>query len=167
MQTKCYASLDFFFIFDANALFFYKDADAKCPYDAHVLLLEVQFSWCRCPMRWCKCNVYLWWCQRTYLPVMQMSPYRDGDAKCLMVQVPSNGHVMMQMLLVGMSWCKCPFGACHDANVHLWVCHDTNVHVGMSWCKCPLVGMSWCECPYDANVLLWVCRECECPLVGM
>ena len=29
------------------------------------------------------------------LPVMQMSPYRDGDAKCLVVQMPSNGHVMM------------------------------------------------------------------------
>ena len=39
MQTKCYASLDFFF--DANA--FYRDADAKYPYDAHVLLSEMQF----------------------------------------------------------------------------------------------------------------------------
>ena len=41
--------------------------------------------------------------QCTYLPVMQMSPYKDGDAKCLVVQMPSNGHVMMQMLLVRMS----------------------------------------------------------------
>ena len=38
-----------------------------------------------------------------HLPVMQMSPYRDEDAKCLVVQMLSNGHVMMQMLLVGMS----------------------------------------------------------------
>ena len=74
--------------------------------------------------------------QRTYLPVMRMSPYRDGDAKCFVVQMPFNGHVMMQMLLVGMSWCKCPLGACHDANVDLWVCHDANVHEGMPWCKC-------------------------------
>ena len=35
MQTKCDASLDFF-ISDANAFFFYKDADAKCLYDADV-----------------------------------------------------------------------------------------------------------------------------------
>ena len=33
--------LDFFFISDANA--FYQDADAKYPYDAHVLLSEMQF----------------------------------------------------------------------------------------------------------------------------
>ena len=30
-----------FFISNANA--FYKDADAKCPYDAYVLLSEMQF----------------------------------------------------------------------------------------------------------------------------
>ena len=40
MQTKCDASPDFF-ISDANA--FYQDADAKYPYDAHVLLSEMQF----------------------------------------------------------------------------------------------------------------------------
>ena len=34
MQTKCDASLDFSFL-NANA-FFYKDADAKCLYDADV-----------------------------------------------------------------------------------------------------------------------------------
>ena len=34
------ANLDFF-ISDANA--FYQDADAKYPYDAHVLLSEMQF----------------------------------------------------------------------------------------------------------------------------
>ena len=44
---------------------------------------------------------------------MQMSPCEDGDAKCLMVQMPSigyvmmpmpsTGYVMMQMLLVGVS----------------------------------------------------------------
>ena len=133
------------------------------------LILEVQFSWCRCPMWWCKCNVYPWWYQRTYLLMMQMSPYRDEDAKCLVVQMPSNGHVMMQMLLIGMSWCKCPLSACHEANVH----------VGMPWCKCPIVGMPWCECPfvgvqwceyplgacYDANVLLVMCHDASVPLV--
>ena len=40
MQTKHDANLDFF-ISDANA--FYPNADAKCPYDAHVLLSEMQF----------------------------------------------------------------------------------------------------------------------------
>ena len=44
---------------------------------------------------------------------MQMSHCEDGDAKCLMVQMPSigyvmmpmpsTGYVMMQMLLVGVS----------------------------------------------------------------
>ena len=34
---------------------------------------------------------------------MQMSPCKDGDAKCLVVQMPSTGYVMMQMLLVGVS----------------------------------------------------------------
>ena len=128
-------------------------------------------------MRWCKCIIYPWWCQRTYLPMMQMSLYRDGDAKCLVVQMSSNGHVMMQMLLVGMSWCKCPLGACHDANV-LWC---------MLWCECLFGNMQWCKCPlgacYDTNVRLgvfhdanvplvhvmvrmplWWCNECECPL---
>ena len=40
MQTKRYASLDFF-IFDANA--FHNDADAKCTNYAHVLLSRMQF----------------------------------------------------------------------------------------------------------------------------
>ena len=31
--------------------------------------------------------------------------------KNLVVQMPSNGYVLMQMLLVGISWCKCPPGA--------------------------------------------------------
>ena len=34
---------------------------------------------------------------------MQVSPCKDGDVKCLVVQMPYNGYVMMQMLLVGMS----------------------------------------------------------------
>ena len=110
-------------------------------------------------MQGCRCKVYPWWCQHTYLTVMQMSPCRDGDAKYLVVQMPSTGHVMMQTLLVGMSWCKCPFGACHDANVHLWVCHYANVYVGMSWCKCSLVGMSWCKCLFGS--MPW-CRMLWC-----
>ena len=46
--------------------------------------------------------------------------------KNLVVQMSSNGYVMMRMLfvrmswckctLIGKSWCKCPYGACHDAN---------------------------------------------------
>ena len=119
-KQKCDVSLDFYF---------------QCKCFSQWCRCEM-FMWCKCPMQWCMCKVYPWWCQRTYLTVMQTSPCRDVDAKCLVVQMPSNGHVMMQMLLVGMSWCKCPFSACHNANVHLWVCHDANVHVGMSWCKC-------------------------------
>ena len=110
-----------FFIFNTNA--FYKDADAKCQYDTHVLLLEVQFSWYRCPMQGCRCKVDPWWCQRTYLTVMQMSFCKDGDAKCLVVQMPSNGYVMMQMLLVGMSWCKCSL--CGYAMMQMLWCKHT------------------------------------------
>ena len=40
MQTKHDANLDFF-ISDANA--FYQDADAKCPYDAHVSFQRCNF----------------------------------------------------------------------------------------------------------------------------
>ena len=50
---------------------------------------------------------------------MQISSYRDEDAKCLVVQMLSNGHVMMQMLMY----------VCHDVNAPLWVCRDANVHV--------------------------------------
>ena len=59
---------------------------------------------------------------------MQMSPCKDGDAKCLVVQMPSNGYVMMQMLLVG----------CHDANVSL-------VHA--------MMRISTWEYAYDANTI--------------
>ena len=38
MQTKRDASIDFFY---ANA--FYKDADVKCPYDAHVSFQRCNF----------------------------------------------------------------------------------------------------------------------------
>ena len=47
---------------------------------------------------------------------MQMSTCKDGDAKYLVVQMPSSGYVMMQM----------SFGACYDANVRLGVCYDAN-----------------------------------------
>ena len=83
---------------------------------------------------------------------MQMSPCKDGDAKCLVVQMPFVGYVLMQMLLESMPRCECPLGyamnanvslrVCYDANVRLgvchgmnaplWVCNDANVHVGMS-----------------------------------
>ena len=127
MQTKCNASLDFSFLMQ---LLFDKDVDAKCPYDAHVSFQRCNFHDADVPCKGanakfihCDANVSLqrWRC------------------KNLVVQMPFNGYVMMQMLLVGMSWCKCPFGACHDANVRLEVC---------LWCECPLVGM------HDANVPL-------------
>ena len=71
----------------------------------------------------------------------------DLDVKFLWMQTKCDASLdfsfLMQILFVGMSWCKCPF-------------------VGMSWCKCPFVGMSWCECPlmgmswckcFDANTI--------------
>ena len=107
--------------------------------------------------------------------------------KFLVVQVPSNGHVMKQMLFVGMSWCKCPIGACYDANARLgmqWMqmSHWEYAMMRMSlwcmlWCECPLVGMSWCKCScryaMNANVLMvhammrmfpWCMPWCECSL---
>ena len=48
--------------------------------------------WCRCLMQGCKCKVYPWWCQRTYL---------NHDANVfLCVCNDANVHV-------DMSWCKC------------------------------------------------------------
>ena len=92
---------------------------------------------CRCKMSiWCTCP-----------------PLRGWRCKNLVVHMPSNGYVMMQMLFVGMSWCKCLF-----VGMPWYECP----FVGMSWCKCPLVGMpwykcpilgmSWCEC-FDANTI--------------
>ena len=46
MPTKYDASLDFF-IFDANA--FHNDADAKCPYDAHVFFQRCNFHDAKVP----------------------------------------------------------------------------------------------------------------------
>ena len=110
----------------------------------HMFSFQRCNSWCKCLMQGCRCKVYSWWRQRTYLIVMQMSSCRDVDIKCLVVQMPFNGYVMMQMLLVGMPWCQCPL-------------------VGMPWCKCPLVGMPWCKCIlsacHDANVRLVICND--------
>ena len=97
--NKCYASLDFF-IFDANA--FHNDADAKCPYDAHVSFQRCNYDanvLCRDEdMKFTHDGV------SAHIQIaMQMSPCKDGDAKCLVVQVPSNGYVLMQMLLVDVS----------------------------------------------------------------
>ena len=108
-----------------------------------------------------KCKVYSWWCQRTYLTVMQMSFCRDGDANVLWCKCLLMGMSWCKCLLLGMSWCKC---SCRYAVVRmslLWVWYDANVHVGMSWCKCPIVGMPWCECLLGS--MLW----CECNLIGM
>ena len=48
MQTKCYASLDFSF---SMQMFFYKDADTKCPYDAHVSFQKCNFHDADVPCR--------------------------------------------------------------------------------------------------------------------
>ena len=89
-----------FFIFDANG--FHNDADAKCPYDAHV-----SFQRCNFMMQMSPAGV-----QMQSLSMMVPAHIFNRDAnvslqkwKCknLVEQMPSNGHVMMQMLLVGMS----------------------------------------------------------------
>ena len=78
-------------------------------------------------------------------------PLQRWRCKCLAMQMPSNGYVMMQMLLVRMSWYKCPI-------------------VGMPWCKCPCryamnvnahLDMQWMQIP------TWVCNECECLFESM
>ena len=48
-------------------------------------------------------------------------------------------------------------GVCHDANVPLVHAMMQMPLVGMSWCKCTLVGMSWCRCPlgYVMTWMLW------------
>ena len=110
------------------------------------LFSEMRFSWCRCPMQGCKCKVYPWWCQRTYLYHDANASLRRWRCKCLAVQMPSNGHVMIQMLLVGMSWYKCPL-------------------VGMPWRKCPFVGMSWRKCPLvGMRMFHWCMPWCKCLL---
>ena len=65
MQTKCDASLDFLF---STLMLLEEDANA-------IFLL------CKCSMQECRCKVYLWCCQCTYLTVMQMSPCRDEMQK--------------------------------------------------------------------------------------
>ena len=120
-----------FFIFDANA--FYKDANAKCPYDANVPCRGVNL-FMMMPMHafkpWCKC----------LLTEMEMQMSSNGD---VMMQMPLCGYAMMQMPLVGMSWCKCLL-------VSMPWCECP--FVGKSWCKCPLVGIPWHEC-FDANTI--------------
>ena len=132
MQTKHDANLDFLFLMQMPFI----KMQMQNIHMMHIFSFQRCNSWCKCLMQGWRYEVYSWWRQRTYLLVMQMSPYRDEDAKCLVVRVLSNGYVMMQMLMQ----------VCHDVNAPLWVCHDVNVHVCMSWCKCPLVGMSWCKC---------------------
>ena len=73
--------------------------------------------------------------------------------KCLLTEMEmrmsSDGYVMMQMLLVGMSWCKCTLGACHNANVRLVMCNDVNVPLWVC---------------HDENVRLGVCYDMNAPL---
>ena len=90
-----------FFISDANA--FYKDADTKCQYNAYVSFQRCNFNDADVPCRGIDAKFIHDGASAHIQIMMQMSPCKDGDAKCLVVQMPSNGHVMMQMLLVGMS----------------------------------------------------------------
>ena len=82
---------------------------------------------------------------------MQMSHCKDGDVKCLVVQMPFTGYVMMPMLLVGV---------CHDVNVSLVVCHGANVSLVVCHDANVLFGVC-----HDANVSLVVCHDANVPLV--
>ena len=90
-----------FFFLDANA--FYKDADAKCPYDAHVSLQRCNFHDADVLCRDENMKFIHDGTSAHIQIAMQMSSCKDGDAKCLVMQMPSIGYVMIQMLLVGMS----------------------------------------------------------------
>ena len=112
------------FIFDANAS--YKDADAKCPCDAHVSFRRCNFHDANVPCRGCKCKVYPWWCQRTYLNCNANVSSKRWRCECL---------------LIGMSWCKCPFIGMPWRECPL---------VGMQWmqmshCGYIMTRMLWCK----------------------
>ena len=64
--------------------------------------------------------------------------------KCLVVQMPSNGHVMMQMFM----W------VCRDANVPLWVCRDANVLMVHA-----MMRMQPCRYAMNANAPSWVYHD--------
>ena len=76
------------------------------------------------------------------------------------MQMPSNGYVMMQMLLVGMSWCKCPFGACHDANAPCKDAMNAKARLGMQWMQMSpweyaMMQMLWCKHNFFQKFLLF------------
>ena len=128
MQTKCYASLDFFLFFDANVFF------------------------TRMRMR----NVHMMHMShfRGAIFMMQMS-HVMVRMQHLSMMVPVHvftydANVSLQRwrcecLLMDMSWCTCPFGyvmmrmsSCRYVmmQMSMWVYNDANVLLGMQWCKC-------------------------------
>ena len=96
---------------------------------------------------------------------------RDADVslqrwrcKNLVVQMSSNGYVMMQIFLQGCRDVNVPLQGCHDANVPLQVCHDANVPLQV--CNDADVSLRVCrdasvplQVQNDANAPLWVCRD--------
>ena len=94
MQTKCYTSLDFSF---SMQMLFYKDADAKCPYDAHVSFHRCNFHDADVPCDGANAmfihdgasaRIYPW-------------------CKCLLTEMEMQNVLWCKCLLMGMSWCKC------------------------------------------------------------
>ena len=88
-----------FSISDANAL--YKDADMKCPYDAYVSFQRCNFHDADVLCRDENMKFIHDGASAHIQITMQVSHCKDGDVKCLVVQMPSNGYVMMQMLPCG------------------------------------------------------------------
>ena len=93
MQTKHDANLDF--SFSMQMLFI--RMQMRNVHMMHMFSFQRCNLWCKCLMQGWRHEVYSWLRQCMYLPVMQMSPYRDGDANVL----------RCKCLLMGMSWCKC------------------------------------------------------------
>ena len=87
-----------------------EDANVIFFYDANVSMVVYHDA-----------NVRLGACRDANVPLvhamMRMPAWVCNECKCLIESMPR---------------CECPYGACYDMNVHLWVCHDANVHVGMS-----------------------------------
>ena len=106
-------------------------------------------------MQGCKYEVYPWWCQRTYLNCNANVFSKRWRCKDLMVQMPSNGYVMMQMSF------------CRDAMMQMSPCLDAMMLMSlwcMPWCKCTLVEyvmtrMSSCRYAMNANATLCVYHD--------
>ena len=90
MQTKHDASLDFFSFL--MQMLFYKDADARCPYDADVSFQKCNFHDADVPCRGADAEFIHDGASAHIYTMMQMSPCRYA-----MMQMTPCWYAMMQM----------------------------------------------------------------------